>query len=107
MSIAFPLAVFALLCLLALTSYIDRLYAETGKFLSRESPANVEAWERFVEPRLRLGPESAALSASVLRQLSIGALSFLLAMRLYEHPGRPASQVLRTVFELLLALSAL
>lgn len=108
----FSLAVLGLLCLLALSAYIDRLYAETGKFLSRENPANVDAWESFVEPRLRLGSESAALSASVLRQMSIGGLSFLLAMRLFEHRGLAgalgrslsSAQVWRTVFELLLVL---
>ena len=103
----FGFAVFVLLCLLALSAYIDRLYVETGKFLARESQPNIDAWERQVEPRLRLGSESAALSASVLRQIALGALSFLLAMRLFAHNGavhRLSGQVWRTVFELLLTL---
>lgn len=108
MSYLFALVVAALLCLLALAAYIDRLYAETGKFLSRENPANVDAWEQFVEPRLRLSSESASLSASVLRQIALGALSFLLAMRLFAHSGfsarRTSGPVWQTVFELLLAL---
>lgn len=108
MSIAFGAAIFSLLCLLALTSYIDRLYDEMGKFLSRESVGNVDAWENLVEPRLRLSSESAALSASILRQIALGALSFLLAMRLFVQTGPAAQhaygQVWRTVFELLLSL---
>ena len=107
MSFLLAATVAGLLCLLALTAYIDRLYAETGKFLSRENPSNVDAWENSVEPRLRLSSESAALSASVLRQIALGGLSFLLAVRLFAH-GRTTSlasaSLWRTVFELLLAL---
>ncbi len=35
-----------------------------GKFLAREYQDNIDAWEQVVEPRLRLGRESVALSAS-------------------------------------------
>ena len=52
-----------------------------GKFLSREYADNIDAWERAVEPKLRLSRESAAMSASVLRQMALGALVFLLAIR--------------------------
>jgi len=99
----FSVSVFLLLCLLALAAYIDRIYFEMGKFLSREYTENIEAWEVGVEPRLKLSRESSAMSASVLRQIALGALIFLLAMRLQNKAGHPA-EIARTVFELVLVL---
>jgi putative hemolysin len=98
------LTVVLLLCLLALAAYVDRIYFEMGKFLSREYTENIDAWERWVEPRLRLSRESSAMSASVLRQIAIGALTFLLAMRLQGRLGHTPLEIGRTVFELLLVL---
>jgi CBS domain containing-hemolysin-like protein len=97
-------SVFLLLCLLALAAYIDRIYFEMGKFLSREYTENIEAWEVGVEPRLRLSRESAAMSASVLRQIALGALIFLLAIRLQGKIGHSPVEIARTVFELVLVL---
>jgi hypothetical protein len=51
MSWGYPLAVFLLLCLLALAAYVDRVYFEMGKFLSREYTDNIDAWEQMVEPK--------------------------------------------------------
>ena len=56
-----------------------------GKFLAREYQDNIDAWEQVVEPRLRLGSESIALSASVLRQLTLAAIALLSGLRLYTH----------------------
>ena len=100
----FGVAVFLLLCLLALAAYIDRIYFEMGKFLSREYAENIDAWESGVEPKLRLSRESAAMSASVLRQIALGALVFLLAINLQGRVGQSAAEIARTVFELLLAM---
>ncbi|HEY4008582.1 MAG TPA: hemolysin family protein [Acidobacteriaceae bacterium] len=98
------IAFFVLLCLLALASYADEIYTVMGKFLSREYADNVEAWERMVEPRLRLSRESAAMSASVLRQIALVALTFLLVMRLHGREWDSATEIARTVFELLLVI---
>jgi CBS domain containing-hemolysin-like protein len=76
-----------LLLILALASYVDRIYSEMGKFLAREYQDNLDSWTRLVEPRLRLGRESIALSASVLRQLTLAAIAMIAGMRLYAHPG--------------------
>ena len=43
-----------LLMVLTLASYVDRLYSEMGKFLSREFQENIDAWEQRVEPKLGL-----------------------------------------------------
>ncbi len=104
MSWAFPLSVCLLLGLLSLASYADRIYFEMGKFLSREYEENIDAWEERVEPRLRLSRESAATSASVLRQVALGALAFLFALRLHGQAMRGTAEVSRTAFELLLVL---
>jgi putative hemolysin len=80
---AYALALFVLLAVLALAAYVDRIYFEMGKFLSREYQDNIDAWETVVEPRLRLGRDSIALSASVLRQLTLVTLALLSGLRLY------------------------
>ena len=104
MNWAFGLAIAALLCLLALSAYIDRIYFEMGKFLSREYAENIDAWERLVEPKLSLSKESATLSASVLRQISLGALVFLMVLRVRGVASHNLAEIGRTVFELLLVL---
>ena len=79
----YGLTLAALLAVLALAAYVDRVYSEMGKFLAREYQDNIDAWTQVVEPRLHLGRESLALSASVLRQLALAAIALLLGLRLY------------------------
>jgi putative hemolysin len=109
---AYTIALILLLAILALAAYVDRVYSEMGKFLAREYQDNIDAWESVVEPRLRLGRESIALSASVLRQLTLATLALLSGLRLYTHTSlvptlaRTPSfgEVLRAVFELILLI---
>ena len=97
-----------LVCVLALASYCDRVYSEMGKFLAHEYQDNVDSWEQRVEPRLKLGRESIALSASVLRQLSLAAIAFLLGMRLVTAltaaPTHFWPELCTTAFELILLI---
>src|SRR5215469_91559 len=88
MNYAYNALVTLLLVILALAAYVDRIYSEMGKFLAREYQDNIDSWEELVEPRLRLGHESIALSASVLRQLTLGAIALLAGLRLYSDGGR-------------------
>src|SRR5580692_3998314 len=107
---AYAVALFLLLAVLALSAYVDRIYFEMGKFLSREYQDNIDSWEKVVEPRLRLGRESIALSASVLRQLTVAALALFAGLRLYTHTTLlpslartpSTSEIVRAVFELIL-----
>ena len=80
-----PLAILLLVLmgLLTLVSYVDRLYAEMGKFLSREFEENIEAYEERVEPRLRVSRERAALSMTVLTQLSMASIGVLIGYVLF------------------------
>lgn len=87
MNPSYAVLLVALLIVLALASYVDRVYSEMGKFLAREYQDNIDAWEEVIEPRLRLGRESIALSASMLRQLSLAALALFAGLRLYNHTG--------------------
>ncbi|RSL16217.1 CBS domain containing-hemolysin-like protein [Edaphobacter aggregans] len=106
MTPAYMLTIVVLLAVLALAAYVDRVYFEMGKFLSREYQDNIDAWEEVVEPRLRLGRESIALSASVLRQFALTALALLFGLHLYtaanHNPG--FWEIVRTAFELILLI---
>jgi len=80
-----PLAILLLVLmgLLTLVSYVDRLYAEMGKFLSREFEENIEAYEERVEPRLHVSRERAALSMTVLTQLCMASIGVLIGYVLF------------------------
>src|SRR6202453_2418550 len=107
---AYALALFFLLGVLALAAYVDRIYSEMGKFLAREYQDNIDSWEEVVEPRLRLGRESIALSASVLRQLTLAALALFAGLRLYTQTALVPSlartpsfrEIIRAACELIL-----
>ena len=85
MSLGYFITLTLLLAILALAAYVDRVYSEMGKFLAREYQDNIDAWEEAVEPGFRLGRESIALSASVLRQLTLAAIALFAGLRLYTH----------------------
>jgi len=110
MNYAYNALVTLLLVILALAAYVDRIYSEMGKFLAREYQDNIDSWEELVEPRLRLGHESIALSASVLRQLTLGAIALLAGLRLYGGGDRfglhvPGwGELARAVVELILLI---
>lgn len=112
MSVLYSTLLVVLLIILALAAYVDRVYSEMGKFLAREYQDNIDAWEQVVEPKLRLGRESIALSASVLRQLSLAAVALLTGMRLYMQTALlpsithipSGSEVAIAVFELILLI---
>jgi putative hemolysin len=83
MSWAAGILIAILLVVLTLASYVDRLYSEMGKFLSREFQENIDAWEHHVEPKLHLGRDHIRLSAAILAQLSLACLTLLFGMLLF------------------------
>jgi len=107
-----PLLLLAvLLVLLALAAYVDRVYFEMGKFLAREYQDNIDSWEERVEPKLRLGRESIAQSASVLRQLTLAGVALICGLRMFVSAAQAGMairpgwiEVLRTIFELVLLI---
>lgn len=112
MSLPSLIALALLVCVLTLAAYVDRIYSEMGKFLAREYQDNIDAWEEFVEPRLRFAREAIALSVSLLRQLSLAAIAMLFGFNLYTHdPAQylflhppTAGQAARAALELILLL---
>jgi putative hemolysin len=83
MSMASLCILVALGAVLTLAAYMARVYSEFGKILSREVQDNLDAWEQFVEPRLWMNRERAALSASVLMHLTMGLLALELGAVLF------------------------
>src|ERR1700728_2281663 len=77
------LALIPLLGLLSLASYVDRVYQEIGKFLSREVQDNIDVFEQKVEPGLKVSRTRAALSMSVLKQLTTATISLLVGFALF------------------------
>jgi putative hemolysin len=78
-------AVILLLCgLFALVSYVERLYTESGKFLTRDFQENIEAFERLVEPRLAAAGTRAPLAIALLVQICTAAIAFLIAYLLFS-----------------------
>ena len=63
--------------LLALYSYVNRLYTEKGRFLIRGSKDNVDFFEEQVEPLLKIGVEEAETTFPLLIQLTVILLAVL------------------------------
>jgi CBS domain containing-hemolysin-like protein len=83
MNFAVALLVIFLLGLLSLVSYVERLFTEAGKFLSREFQENIDSYERLVEPRLHLARERVALAMAVLEQLTTALFAMLIAYTVF------------------------
>ena len=103
MNLLYGLGVVALLVLMTLAAYAERVYAELERFFPREAGEAVEIWEREVEPRLRLGRESAAVSASVLSHFALVGLALLLASRVTWNGPHPVLRAAQVLLELALA----
>jgi CBS domain containing-hemolysin-like protein len=102
MNYAIAFALLLLLGLYTLVSYVDRVYAEIGKFLSREFQNNIEAFEQSVEPKLGVGRDRAALSMAVLSQLFMAAIAMLVAFAVFRDEGWHVYEVLQATLSLIL-----
>jgi CBS domain containing-hemolysin-like protein len=91
-----------LLFILGLVSYVERVYTERGKFLSREFEENIEAFEQHVEPRLKIGRERAALSVAVLEQLATAALAMIVAYTVFHHGNWTAAELAQAALAMVL-----
>src|ERR1700757_816777 len=100
MNAALSFALLILLGLLALVSYVERIYTEAGKFLSREFQENVEAFQHSVEPRLHVSRDRAALSMAVLEQLTTAAISFLIAYGIFSKEQWRTEEILQGAAEI-------
>ena len=84
MSPASIIALVGLLGVLTLVSYVDRLYSEMGKFLSREFQENIEAYEQKIEPQLRVSRDRASLSMAVLVPITMAGIALLIGLMIFE-----------------------
>src|SRR5262249_4209655 len=92
----------ALLGLLALVSYVDRLYTEIGKFLSREFQDNIDVFEHEVEPRLRVSRTRASLSMAVLTPLVMATVAMLVGLTVFRARAWGSHEILEAALSLIL-----
>jgi putative hemolysin len=104
MSWIIPIALVLLLALLTLSSYVLRVYTEMGKFLSREFQENIDTFEEKVEPRFGSLAGRAALSFSVLSQLSIAAIALLIAYPKFHQSRVELPELLEIIASIVIAV---
>lgn len=102
MNFALAIAFLLLFGLLTLASYMDRLYAEIGKFLSREFQDNIDAFEQTVEPTLGVGRTRAALSMAVVTQMTTAAIAMLVGFTVFQDRAWSATEILQATLSLIL-----
>ena len=95
-------ALFVLFGLMTLVSYVGRVYSEMGKFLSREFQDNIDAFEQKVEPRLGFSRDRAALSMSVLGQLTTAAVAMLVGFTVFRDRAWSIYEILQATLSLIL-----
>ncbi|HEY1768110.1 MAG TPA: hemolysin family protein [Terracidiphilus sp.] len=106
-----PLGILLIVFLAAvetLAAYMNRLYSEFGKILTREVQENLDAWQERIEPQIGLSREHAHLSAEVLQQLSLGLIALEFGAVLFDrapHLARPSAfEVAQAVLGVVLAV---
>src|SRR5256714_6692392 len=102
MNFAIAVALLLLLGLLTLVSYVDRLYTEIGKFLSREFQDNINAFEQRIEPKLHVSRARASLSMAILTQLVIAAIGMLLGFAVFRDRMWNVYEILQAALSLIL-----
>ncbi len=102
MNLAAAVALLLLLGLLTLVSYVDRVYQEIGKFLSREFQDNIDIFEQKVEPNLRVSRTRASLSMAVLTQLTMAAIALLVGYVVFSDQKWSIYEILQATISLIL-----
>ena len=102
MNLVIAVSLALLVGLLTLVSYVERLYTEAGKFLSREFQDNIDAFERTVEPRLGMSRSRIALSMAVLTQLSTAAIAMLVGFTVFRDRAWSIHEILQATLSLAL-----
>ena len=98
------LALIPLLPLLALASYVDRVYQEIGKFLSRDFQDNIDIFEQRVEPVLKVSRSRAALSMSVLKQVTTATIALLVGYLVFAGQHWSVAEILQAAVSLILII---
>ncbi len=93
-----------LLALLALVSYVDRIYDEIGKFLGREFQDNIDIFEHEVEPRLGVGRQRSSVSMAILTQLTMAALAMVVGFSIFRDRAWSGYEILQAAAALILVV---
>src|ERR1700693_6373875 len=96
------IAMVLLFGLLTLVSYVDRLYAEIGKFLSREFQDNIDSFEQKVEPKLRVSRPRASLSMAILVQMVMAAIAMSVGFTVFSDKAWSTQEILQATLSLVL-----
>ncbi len=102
--IGIGVALVVLLGLLGLVSYVDRVYQEIGKFLSRDFQDNIDAFELLVEPRLGVGRDRAALSMAILTQVVTAAIAMIVGFTVFRDRAWSIYEILQATISLILVI---
>ncbi len=102
MNYAVGVALIVLIGLLTLVSYVDRLYTEIGKFLSREFQDNIDSFEKLVEPRLKAGRPRASLAMAILVQVFMAAIAMSIGFTVFSDQAWSVQEILQATLSLVL-----
>jgi CBS domain containing-hemolysin-like protein len=102
MNLAIAATLLVLVALLTLCSYVERVYSELGKFLSREFQENIDSYEHLVEPRLRVSRSRAMLSMTVCTQLLMAAIAMVISFGVFRAGSWAIEEILEAALGLLL-----
>ena len=102
MSFTIAIILLLLLGLLTLVSYVDRVYQEAGKFLSRDFQDNIDAFEQKIEPRLGVSRTRASLSMAVLTQLTMAAISLIVGFVVFGDQRWSITEILQATISLII-----
>ena len=104
MNLAIAIGFALLLGLLTLASYVDRVFTEIGRFLSREFQDNIDTFEHSVEPKLGVSRERAALSMAVLTQLTMAAIALLVGFAVFRDRVWGVQEILQATLSLIMVV---
>jgi len=102
MNYAVGVALLVLVGLLTLVSYVDRLYTEIGKFLSREFQDNIDSFEKLVEPKLRASRHRASLAMAILVQVFMAAIAMSIGFTVFSDQAWSLQEILQATLSLVL-----
>lgn len=102
MILALLASLIVLALLLTLVSYVERVYSEKGKILSREFEDNIQSYETRVEPKLGVSPARTALSMQVLAQLITAAVSLLIGYAVFYDGRWSAGEIIQAAVAIIL-----
>ena len=102
MNYGLAIALLLLAGLLTLVSYVDRVYTEIGKFLSREFQDNIDAFELKVEPKLGISRTRASLSMAILVQITMAAIAMSVGFAVFSDKAWSIQEILQATLSLVL-----